>query len=467
MFHTYARVANHCDLNLRKSLRKKDRWMAKLTDQYSEEKFGEFIKNHFTPSDVIRTPTKLFGRNGALSDIERAFQSPGRHVFVYGDRGVGKSSVAETAAFKLNEYGDPIVIQCTRKTTLFEAIQDIASSVYDRSDRFDPPTNGRNVQLTIPGTGRAEVGGKKASRVEVPKPKSLNECFDLLRYVDQKTQGQTVIVLDEFDNIQDTDVLHDFAEFMKGLPTISDTGLKFTFCGIFLTLDELIARHRSIGRQFETIALEPVSYGNLFHIVEAASEEIGIEIGEAFLTRIAVLSDRFPHFVHLFGMYVFWHLFDIEYEGEEITRSHYKHGVKSTLSRAEPELRLTYDKAIRKYSHADQYELALWAFADRGETMSQMKKVYTDSYLRIAGQLGIEDEEFMEPKDFGRRVYNLKLDRHGNILIPALDKSGWYQFRENRMRGFCRLKADQAGAMLCEEWIADLTKMRKRGQHIA
>src|SRR5262245_21810903 len=54
-----------------------------------------------TPSKPIRTVERLHGRTGDLLRIERALVVPGRHVFIYGDRGVGKSSLAAAAA---NQY---------------------------------------------------------------------------------------------------------------------------------------------------------------------------------------------------------------------------------------------------------------------------------------------------------------------------------------------------------------------------
>jgi hypothetical protein len=65
----------------------------------SDERLKEILSENLTPSDTIKTPDRLFGREKMLQRIDRAFSSPGRQIFIYGDRGVGKTSVALTSAF--------------------------------------------------------------------------------------------------------------------------------------------------------------------------------------------------------------------------------------------------------------------------------------------------------------------------------------------------------------------------------
>lgn len=61
---------------------------------YDFEAFGNRLNEVLTLSVPIRTPEKLFGREHQLETIQLALKSPGRHVFIYGDRGVGKTSLA-------------------------------------------------------------------------------------------------------------------------------------------------------------------------------------------------------------------------------------------------------------------------------------------------------------------------------------------------------------------------------------
>lgn len=94
---------------------------------YDRHQFGEKLNSLVFPSQPIDSIEHLFGRTKELDRIEKALYAPGRHVFVYGDRGVGKSSLAATAA---NQYQSSdskyIDVSCAPDATLKSIIVSIA-----------------------------------------------------------------------------------------------------------------------------------------------------------------------------------------------------------------------------------------------------------------------------------------------------------------------------------------------------
>ena len=64
----------------------------------NEVMLSEVIAAHLFPSKEIDSPDHLLGREPNLKLIARAFNSHGRNIFIFGDRGIGKTSVARTAA---------------------------------------------------------------------------------------------------------------------------------------------------------------------------------------------------------------------------------------------------------------------------------------------------------------------------------------------------------------------------------
>ena len=62
-------------------------------------------------SQPIRSAEFLLGREKNLRDIQRDLATKGRHVFIFGDRGVGKTSLAQTAATEFHPSdSEPIVV---------------------------------------------------------------------------------------------------------------------------------------------------------------------------------------------------------------------------------------------------------------------------------------------------------------------------------------------------------------------
>lgn len=103
----------------------------------NETAVSEIISQHLSPSAEIRDPDRLIGREAYLTQIRRALRSPNRHVFIHGERGVGKTSLAMTAG-KLNvpDSNNFIYIDCGENTTYGEVIQRIGNNVTDVSKRL-------------------------------------------------------------------------------------------------------------------------------------------------------------------------------------------------------------------------------------------------------------------------------------------------------------------------------------------
>ena len=118
------------------------------------------------------------------------------------------------------------------------------------------------------------------------------------------------------------------------------------------------------------------------------------------------------------------------------------------VQESETSLKIIYDNAVQKYS--DTYEEVLWAVADDNLLRRQMTDIFDKSYERIM------DERIgrtkLSKKTFYQRIYSLTTPRHGEVLIPR--GNGWYEFRENIVRGYVRLRAAKEGLALGREGFA-------------
>src|SRR4051794_3259132 len=98
--------------------------------EMTDDRLKEVLAENLTPSKSIQTPERLFGRAKNLTAIDLALSSPGRQIFIYGDRGVGKTSLALTAAYlHTDSHLQPIQIMCGRYSTFPEVIQAIGNAI--------------------------------------------------------------------------------------------------------------------------------------------------------------------------------------------------------------------------------------------------------------------------------------------------------------------------------------------------
>src|SRR6185437_13818020 len=71
--------------------------------------FGQRLNQLVFPAQPVQTIEHLHGRALELELIEKALFAPGHHVFIYGDRGVGKSSLAAAAASQYQSADAPYI----------------------------------------------------------------------------------------------------------------------------------------------------------------------------------------------------------------------------------------------------------------------------------------------------------------------------------------------------------------------
>ncbi|MGJ4929190.1 hypothetical protein ACQR1I_04150 [Bradyrhizobium sp. HKCCYLS2038] len=62
------------------------------------EAFGARLDAVLSPARAIKSHEFLQGRDGQLTEVRQALSMQGRHVFIHGFRGVGKTSLAYTDA---------------------------------------------------------------------------------------------------------------------------------------------------------------------------------------------------------------------------------------------------------------------------------------------------------------------------------------------------------------------------------
>jgi hypothetical protein len=134
-------------------------------------------------------------------------------------------------------------------------------------------------------------------------------------------------------------------------------------------------------------------------------------------------------------------MFDDAEQVKVVSDEHFRSAIKNALERTEAILRNQYYTATKKTKNTEDYEEALWALADKTSDRRQIANIYDVSYNKImqkrTGRTKLTKEKL------NQRLLSLRKESHEKIVIGH--GSGWFSFRENIMRGYVRLDAENKG----------------------
>lgn len=411
-----------------------------------EADFAKELHSVLSPSEAIQSPELLRGREQQLTLLREALYSRGRHAFIFGYRGVGKTSLAQTAAFQLQPQGrEPIFVGCTPDSTCFGIVRDIARKAFPTDPRAKKTTRQRKFSLGWKQSGIEQSHAVENERFD--RPDTLNEAVSMLGHVAKSHAAPPVVVIDEFDQITSKEEQNLFGNLVKEM-SAETIDLKLIFCGVADTIDSLIDAHLSTPRYFHPVSLDRLDYDSRNLITVSAAHHLGISLDDTTKYRISMISDGFPHYVHLIAEKLFWRVYRAQNRGV-VNGDLFEAALGDAAAALQPELKKSYEKATRKYLAVR--EPILWAAADGDELQRQSRDIWL-SYQRIIDdmkRIRLLKEEPLNRQKFNSHMNEMKKEASGAILKGT--RAGWYEYSEKVVRGYSRLRAMQSGIVLERE----------------
>ena len=407
---------------------------------YDKQEFVKKLNTIVFPSQPIISIEHLHGRQNELGRIEKALSLTGRHAFIFGDRGVGKSSLAASAANQIQSTdSDYIDISCSPNSTLSSIVANISyQSLKNR--HIKEQTHKKKSSLDFKFLKIEQEDSFSLSSL-TDKVNCLIDAVEILKEVSHIHSNNSVVVMDEFDRISSAEERNAFADLLKHLGD-KRVNIKFIITGIATSLDELLGAHQSAYRQFETIELPRLGWEARWDIALTACNEFNIEVDRNIYIRIAAVSDGYPYYVQLITEKLLWVIFEDVNHVNRITWDHYNAAINDAIDSISAELKRPYEMVITQRSN--DYEEVLWATADSEWLLRYIDDMYS-SYKYIMQQ--IPDKKALDQSKFANRIRSLKKDSCGSILVPSV-KKGLYSYKENMLRGYVRLQAEAQGIKL-------------------
>lgn len=243
----------------------------------------------FTPAAPIDEKDLFAGRIAQIERLLDAITERGRHAILYGERGVGKTSLAN-------------IVQLIVRAQMSRAVFTFKKQV-GPTDTYDGMWRKifRDMQFT---TKETLPYGKEQSTSHVISDRYQNLKItpdDVVRELEAIGKyGLPVIIFDEFDKLADADALRDMSHTIKAL---SDSGLSTTIIivGVADNITSLVTEHESIKRNIEEIRMPRMSDAELQEILIKRLPRLGIKIEGDAKWKIITLARGLPEYVHLLG----------------------------------------------------------------------------------------------------------------------------------------------------------------------
>lgn len=242
------------------------------------------LRGAFTPSQPVTDRRMFAGRIDVLTTLIRSIEDQRVHVIMYGERGIGKTSLVHvlTQAAQDARY---IVVYCScgAASTFDEIFRAVAADVPLLFHRGFAPT-----------ADEAEKGGTLADLLPASTltPRLVADLFAKL------TGTRVLVVLDEFDVCESADFRRNIAELIKNL---SDRSIRtqLVIAGVAADLTELVEHIPSIRRNIFALQVPKMTAAEVNHLVENGEVLSGIAFDKVATDFIVFVANGSPYLASL------------------------------------------------------------------------------------------------------------------------------------------------------------------------
>lgn len=232
----------------------------------------------FTPGPAINEVAQFAGRKEVIQRLQDIAIERARHAMIFGERGVGKTSLANIFYKDLN--------------TTLKPVREIAVNA-DTADSFD--SLWRKVFRRIKWDDDDQT-------LDIQFPHEIEPDHVFLQLSRFKQNEMPIIIIDEYDRIQDetcrilmTDLIKSLARAINN-PTI-------VLVGVADNILQLIRDHGSISRNLVQVPMYRMSNEEITEVVASRVRRLRMKITSDALWRICYFSAGLPFYAHSLGKY--------------------------------------------------------------------------------------------------------------------------------------------------------------------
>lgn len=342
----------------------------------------------FTPAAPVDRKEVFSGRVPQLGALQEVLLQKGQHAVIYGERGVGKTSLAKVAR------------EMAAVDEMFTA-----HVTCDSSDTFDSIWRKVLGEISIVNDDNSTDDAMSMLNPDAPVTPNV------VRVVLQQLSlwAPVVAFIDEFD-VVDNETKKASAETIK---VLSDQGVNATIVlvGVAESVTELISEHQSTERNLIQVPMPRMTVAERREIIEQGLKRAEMTIDSAAESRIVLLSQGLAQFVHLLAQRAA--LIALSRSETHVDVDHVTKAIEIALQDTHASVQSGYYTAV-KSNQVTLYPAVLLAcaLAEADERGFFSAKALVDPISKITG------------KDLSIPAFGPHLDRLSSTRGPVLLKEG-------------------------------------------
>jgi GTPase SAR1 family protein len=367
------------------------------------------VSQVFSPGAPIDESDLFAGRVDQLKDLINAVNQRGQHAIVFGERGVGKTSLANTFTLFAHQPVNRFIakrINCDGVTSF----QNLWRKVFEEFEL---------AKSVAKDTGPDDIRRVLASSFSAARP---------------------IIVLDEFDRLSPGKTAGLIADTIKSL---SDHSVEMTvvIVGVADSVSALLRGHASVGRALVEIPMPRMSDDEIGEILDKRAAKLNMQIKPIVRKRIITYSQGLPHYTHLIGLNAFQEA--VTGRTKMVGPDHLKSSIDKCIAKAQQSIKDHYHQATSSPRPDNLFKEVLLAcslaetdelgFFPAGAVVGPMTEIMGNKY---------------EIPSFARHLKEFCSAERGAILDRRGETRKFrYRFSDPLMRPYVTLQAVATGLL--------------------
>jgi len=305
------------------------------------------IASLFTPASPINEKSLFADRPVQVRKVLETISQRGQHAIIYGERGVGKTSLANVLSEFLSGIGKTVVAPRVAVTS-----SDSFADVWRRA--FE------QIKLSQEFDSMGFVPQSEKFVVSLAEKLPTNVTPDVVARLLAEIGAHCllVLVIDEFDRLSGKLDTRLVADTIKSMSDIS-VPATLVLVGVAESVNDLIDGHESVLRNLVQIPMPRMNESELRQIVLSRLPKLNMNIDDEALNTIVELARGLPHYVHLVGQHAAINA--CQSGSSTINQSHVFDAMTTSIDNAQQSLQSAYVSATTSPQKLNLYVQVLLA----------------------------------------------------------------------------------------------------------